>query len=80
MNEARLKKAFENALKITVNEINNVIEFNSIKNWDSIGHMELIVSIEQEFDIIIDDDDVMDLTSFAKAKEILSSYGIDFSA
>ena len=80
MNETRLKNAFEKALRITVEEINDALEFNSIRTWDSIGHMELIVSIEQEFDIMIDADDIMDMTSFAKAKKIVSKYGVDFSA
>ena len=80
MNETRLKNAFAEVLGISVELINDELKYNSVKKWDSVGHMTLIASIEQEFDIMIDTDDVINMSSFAKAKEIISKYGVDINA
>lgn len=80
MNEQKLKDAFKDALEISTELINDELEYNGIKEWDSVAHMALIAAIEQEFDIMIDTDDVIDLSSYAKAKEIITKYGVDLSA
>lgn len=47
--------------------------------WDSVGHMMLINALEDNFDIMMDTDDIVDLSSFEKGKEILASrYGVAF--
>lgn len=38
--------------------------------------MALIAALEDEFDIMIDTDDVIDMSSFAKAREILAKHGV----
>ncbi|MFE5278869.1 hypothetical protein [Bacillus cereus] len=40
--------------------------------------MALVAEIDDQFDIMLDTDDVLDLSSFAKAKEILQKYDIRF--
>lgn len=55
------------------------LEYQGIAAWDSVGHMGLIAAIEDCFDIMMDTDDIIDLSSFAKGKEILSkNYNIEF--
>ena len=52
------------------------LEYQGIKEWDSVGHMALIASIENEFDIQLDVDDVIDFSSFTEGKKILAKYGV----
>jgi acyl carrier protein len=52
------------------------LAYRAIPGWDSVGHMRLIAALESEFDIMLDTDDVLDLSSFAKALEILGKYGV----
>ncbi len=55
------------------------LEYQGISDWDSVGHMGLIAAIEDAFDIMMDTDDIIDLSSFEKGKEILSNhYNIEF--
>lgn len=55
------------------------LEYQGISEWDSVGHMGLIAAIEETFDIMMDTDDIIDLSSFEKGKEILSkNYNIEF--
>lgn len=76
--EQKLKNIFVEALNIPVEQINDSLEYNTIPEWDSIAHMTLIAAIDQEFDIMIETEDVIDMSSFGKAKEILMKYGVKF--
>jgi acyl carrier protein len=54
------------------------LNYNSIVEWDSVGHMELIAVLEETFGIAMEMDDIVDFSSFEKGKEILSKYNIIF--
>ena len=53
------------------------LEYQGIKDWDSVGHMSLISEIEDCFDIMLDTDDIIELSTFEKGKEILKKYDIE---
>ena len=57
------------------------LTYQSISAWDSVGHMSLISSLENAFDIMFDTMDVIDFNSYEKGKEILSKeeYGVNFN-
>ncbi|OBY77882.1 acyl carrier protein [Paenibacillus sp. KS1] len=74
--EQKLKTIFSETLNISIERIVDDLEYNSIIEWDSISHMALIAEIDDQFDIMMDTEDVIDLSSFAKAKEILRKYEI----
>jgi acyl carrier protein len=78
MNTQKLKSAFSEALQIPEDLVTDELTYNSIPEWDSIAHMALVTEIEDQFDIMLDTDDVLDMSSFAKAKEILKKYNISF--
>ena len=77
-NTERLINVFTQALAISVDIINDDLQYNSIKEWDSTAHMALVAKIESEFDIMMDIDDIIDMSSVGKSKEILAKYGIEF--
>lgn len=52
--------------------------YNTIPEWDSIGHMGMIAAIEETFDIMMETDDIIDFSSYKKGFEILEKYGIKF--
>lgn len=77
-NNQKLMKAFVDAFSIEEKEINEGLEYNTIAAWDSVGHMKLISELENVFDIMMDTEDIIDLSSYAKGKEILKKYGVAF--
>ena len=48
----------------------------SVEGWDSMGHVNLVTALEQHFDVSIDIDDVMEMGSVGKIREILVAYGV----
>jgi acyl carrier protein len=78
MNQQKLITAFVEALAIDAAQVVDELKYRAIPQWDSVAHMALIASIENQFDVLIDTDDVIDLSSVAKAKEILIKHGVTF--
>ncbi len=74
--EQRLRMVFSDALGIPPSEINDQVAYDKSKGWDSIAHMALIAALDKEFDIMLDTDDVVDMSSYARSKEILRKYGV----
>ncbi len=74
MDIQKLKEAFMVALGIDENDVVDTLEYATIKEWDSIAHMKLIAEIEESFDIMIDTDDVIAMSTFKIAKDIVKRY------
>jgi acyl carrier protein len=72
----RLRGVFRTALELPADADVDTLEYRGIEKWDSLAHMSLIAAIEDEFDIMIDTDDVIDMSSFTKAREIVGKYGV----
>jgi len=53
------------------------LERQSLEAWDSIGHVGLVVALEEEFAIMMEPDDIAVLTSFEKGQEVLKKYNIE---
>ena len=54
------------------------LKYQAIPAWDSVGHMALISALEASFDIMMETDDIVDLSSYEKGKEILKKYDVLF--
>ena len=77
MSKETLIQAFSTALDIPPEQVVDDLGYNTIPTWDSMAHMVLIAELEAVFNIMLDTDDIIDMSSVAKAKQILAKYGID---
>lgn len=77
-NTGKLKQVFAEALQIDISRVTENLEYNSIPEWDSVAHMSLVAAIDSAFDIMLDTDDVIDMSSVAEAKKILARYDVEF--
>lgn len=78
MNNTKLTQAFVTALGIPDAQVVTELAYGKITQWDSTAHMILIAELENVFEVMLDTDEIIDLSSYQKAKEILSRYGIEF--
>jgi acyl carrier protein len=72
----RLRAVFTRSLGLAEGAAVDGLEYRSIPQWDSLAHMSLVAAMEDEFDIMIDTDDVLDMSSFAKAAALLAKHGV----
>lgn len=75
-NKEKYINCFVEALEVPEDKVEN-LEYQGVESWDSVGHMSLVAAIEDAFDIMMDTDDIVDLSSFAKGIEILKKYDIE---
>lgn len=68
--------AFAEALEVAPENV-PALKYGKSEQWDSVGHMSLIAALEDAFDIMVDMDDIIDLSSFEKGKEILRKYDVE---
>ena len=76
-NKEKLDGVFRDTLNVTQEQLKSV-QIKVTPMWDSVGHMTLIAALEDTFDIMLDPEDMMDLTSYEKGVEILNRYGVEF--
>ena len=72
----KYNNAFVEALEIQADELPG-LSYQAIPQWDSVGHMSLIATLEDAFDIMMDTEDIIDFNSYEKGKEILKKYNVD---
>ena len=53
------------------------IAYQSIDEWDSIGHMTLMSELEDNFDITISTEDLIQFESYKQGVEILERYSVE---
>lgn len=77
-NLEKYNQAFMKSFELKEDELEG-LQYQQITAWDSVGHMGLIASLEDAFDIMMETDDIIDLSSYEKGKEILAkNYGVEF--
>jgi acyl carrier protein len=77
-NEAKLVEAFRTSLELEGDADVAELVYQGIDAWDSVGHMVLVANLEEAFDVMLETDDVIDMSSFAAARTILARYGVSF--
>ena len=70
-------KVFIKTFKIKKEKLKK-LKYESVPQWDSIGHMSMIGMLEETFNITLEMDDIIDFSSYKKGIEILRGYDIVF--
>ena len=70
----RLKSVFSVVFEMPIEEINNESSPGSIELWDSLKHMNLVIALEEEFNIQFDDEEILEIQSFSLIKSTLLKY------
>lgn len=80
MNLAKLEQAFRDALAAPDDQPVTSFRYGTTPGWDSLAHLQLVAELEDVFDISIEPDDVVEMSDFAAAKEILGRHGVDVAS
>ena len=72
----KLKNAFAEALGVNPGGNFESLAYAKTQGWDSVAHMNLVAAIESAFDLMLATEDVIDMSSFQKAREIVIKYGV----
>lgn len=74
--EDKLRAAFVEALGLSGDVDVTSTAYRVTRQWDSVAHMQLVGAIELAFDIMLDTDDVIGMSSYQRAREIVGKHGV----
>jgi acyl carrier protein len=72
--EERVFSRFQSVMDIPPEMSRAEIIYNDTPGWDSVAHMTLIGTLEDEFDCMLEMDDIIDMSSFEMAVVIMKKY------
>lgn len=67
----RLDQLIAATLKITPDEVTPDLAYGSLPAWDSLAHVSLMLELEAEYDIEIDEDTMIELTSVSAIRDFV---------
>lgn len=77
-NKEKYDAAFIEVFEIEQSDLSDSLEYQSITAWDSVGHMALMAMLEEEFDVMLEMDDIVDFGSYKTGLKTLEKYGVTF--
>jgi acyl carrier protein len=70
---ARVQKAFNSAFDLDPKSVGIDTEPSDIKAWDSMGHVTLASSLEQEFNVTFDVDELMEMENVREIVRVVET-------
>ena len=67
----RIKNVMSAVFEISVDEIDENSSPDNIESWDSLNHMKIVVSLEEEFNIQFTDADIIELINMKLIRAVL---------
>jgi acyl carrier protein len=80
MNMENLEKynnAFVEVFGAKTEELNENYGKEFVDEWDSVHQLSLIAILEEEFEIMFDPEDIMEMTSYGNGKKLLKKYEVE---
>ncbi|MFO1325294.1 MAG: acyl carrier protein [Burkholderiales bacterium] len=72
VNEATLRQVMSAILQVDPGVLGEDSSMDTIKTWDSLRHMQLVLALEDEFGVTIPDEDVANITSYTLVRLVLA--------
>lgn len=71
-----LKALIAAALKIPATELRETTAMANTPAWDSLAHMDLVLAVEDRYNVNLDGDEIARMVSLAAIAAVLKSRGI----
>lgn len=72
----RYNQVFAEVFEVETSELNESFNSDNVGNWDSVAQLNLVSSLEDEFDVMFDTEDILELNSYLKGFDILERMGV----
>jgi acyl carrier protein len=72
MENTKIKQVMSAVFEIPVESITDEASSDNIENWDSLRHLNLILALEEEFDVSIPDEEVGNLVNYKLIEIIIN--------
>ena len=72
--KTRTLKVISESIEVSIDLLNEDTAIGDFPNWDSMGQLIIITSLEKEFDIKFDPEDIMDLEDVGDMISAIEGY------
>ncbi len=69
--EDKIKSIMSKVFNVSLDSINDKSSPDNIESWDSLNHMNLIVVLEEEFDMQFTDTELIELINYSLIKAVI---------
>lgn len=76
-NLEKYNQIFTEVFGVETSALNDDFSKDTVDLWDSVHQLNIVSLVEEAFDVMLDPEDIMGLTSYAVGKEILKNQGIE---
>lgn len=76
-NEEKLKKIIGSVFKIDASAVNNETSPDTVENWDSLNHLNLVLALEEGFDVSFTEEQTVEILNFELIKMSLQEQGVE---
>ena len=78
-NLEKLNQIFCEVYSVEESALNEGFVNTDVDTWDSIHQLSMVAAIEEAFDLMMDAEDILEMTSYENVKQLLASkYEISF--
>lgn len=77
-NEKKLVNVMATVFETTPDEINEDASPDNLQKWDSLHHMNLVLALEEAFDIELTEDQTVEIMNYKLIKLVLKEHGVKF--
>ncbi|MCA1745994.1 MAG: acyl carrier protein [Bacteroidales bacterium] len=75
-NIEKYNEVFKSTFNVEDSALNGDLAAGRTDKWDSITHLSLVTNIEDEFEIMLDSEDILEFRSYEGGKLILRKYDV----
>jgi acyl carrier protein len=75
-NEFKLKEVLNKIFKIEISSINDETSVDTVDIWDSLKHLNLVIALEEAFNITFTEEESVEIMSYPLIKAILNEHGV----
>ena len=68
----RIKDTMAAVFNMPVKKISNASSRDNIKNWDSLKHLQLIMALEEEFNVTIEEEHAVEMLNYSLIQNIIN--------
>ncbi len=72
----KLREVFAKALREQPSKITDDCHRDAMRKWDSLRHLDLVIGLEEAYGIQLSTAEVLSLSSFSDAKQLLIERGL----
>jgi acyl carrier protein len=77
LKDVRLQRTIADVLGVANEDLSDASSPDTIENWDSLNHFNIILAIESEFGVELSPEDAFNMGSVALIRAVLRGHGVE---